>query len=84
MLAKIIGKVMSSLLCALLTGMRFRSKHYLCWLRRRLPQCMYTIHLVTSSLPRLRGTVSNSQRLLDNSTYKIQFTLLLNFESHYN
>jgi hypothetical protein len=28
--------------------------------------------------------VPNSQRLLDNSTNKIQFTLFLNFESHYN
>jgi hypothetical protein len=29
--AKIIGKVSFILLCALLTGMRHRSKRYLCW-----------------------------------------------------
>ena len=31
MLAKILGKVRSYLLSALLKGMRFRSKRYLCW-----------------------------------------------------
>jgi hypothetical protein len=33
MLAKIFGNVRFYLLCALLKGMRFRSKHYLCWQR---------------------------------------------------
>jgi len=30
------------------------------------------------------GIIPNSQRLLDNSTYKIQFTLFLNYEFHYH
>jgi hypothetical protein len=36
--AKILGKVSFILLCAPLTGMRHRSKRYLCWRRRRFPQ----------------------------------------------
>ena len=31
-----------------------------------------------------QGIIPNRQSLLDNSTYKIQFTLFLNFESHYH
>ena len=38
MLAKILGNVISYLLCALLKEMRFRSKRYFCWRRCRLPQ----------------------------------------------
>jgi len=30
------------------------------------------------------GIVPNSQKLLDNSTYKLQFATLLKFESHYD
>ena len=30
------------------------------------------------------GIVPDSQRLLDNSTYKLQFATLLKFESHYD
>jgi len=30
------------------------------------------------------GIISNSLGRLDNSTYNIQLTLLLNFKSHYN
>jgi hypothetical protein len=41
MLAKILGNVRIYLLCALLKGMRFRSRRYLCWRRCRLPQRMY-------------------------------------------
>jgi hypothetical protein len=38
MLAKILGNVRFYLLCALLNGMRLRSKRYFCWRRCRLPQ----------------------------------------------
>jgi hypothetical protein len=41
MLAKILGNVMAYFLCAFLKGMRFRSRRYLCWCRRLLPQRMY-------------------------------------------
>jgi hypothetical protein len=40
-MAKILGKVMFYLLCALLPEMRFRSKRYLCWCRCRLAQLIY-------------------------------------------
>jgi hypothetical protein len=64
MLAKILGKVRSYILFALLKGMRFRSKRYLCWQRRRLPQRIYNTprRLLLAPLKR------------DSSTNEFQFT----------